>query len=493
MRLVAPLGMTFVFLGALTQYTVVLLTKTSGPISPLQHGLAQFFGVGLWLSAALSVHRLLNWFFWDGLVGRALGGQCPRLFKDLSGTFIFFVALTGIVAEVFGRPVTGLWAASSALAVVVGVALRSVILDVFIGVAINLEQPYKLGDWIQLHHGTPDEDRDVHGKVVEIDWRTTRIRTRDDRVVILPNSMIGTSMITNWMEPDDRNRSSVSLYLDPWLDPDRAAEILVAGATAAVGPGGILAEPAPMARARGVGAEGARYDLYYWWDVTTSSPVDVRDELVRNVLRGLRASGITPSAFRGTWYTPQDPVPQLDPRHPEDRARLLGQVEIFASLEAGEIVQLAESVRVLRLEPGQVLLRAGEAGDTMYVVVEGLLDVEIRMEDLTMKRVGVVGPGRYIGELSLLTGSLRTATLTVRRPSVLYEIQREALVPLFEARPGLVEDLARSIAATQLDDDQAREAHAREIESKEDHEERVAGLLETIRGVFSGITGIFGA
>src|SRR5581483_12330550 len=117
----------------------------------------QYFSYGLqiaiWLSAAYLLNRLIQVFVWDEMVKRALGTTPPRLLSDVCGAVVYLMAITGIVGFVFNQPITGFWASSGVVGLVIGLALRNVILDVFIGLAVNIDRPYHIGDVIMLQSG----------------------------------------------------------------------------------------------------------------------------------------------------------------------------------------------------------------------------------------------------------------------------------------------------------------------------------------------------
>jgi small-conductance mechanosensitive channel len=95
--------------------------------------------IALWLGGAFLVIRLVDLFFWDRLVVRTLGRSVPRLLKDAVGLIIFLFAVAAIVGVVFGESLTGIWATSGVIGIVLGLALRSIILDIFSGLAINVD------------------------------------------------------------------------------------------------------------------------------------------------------------------------------------------------------------------------------------------------------------------------------------------------------------------------------------------------------------------
>lgn len=472
---------------AMAHYHRLLREVPPEAITPLQENFGYLLEVGVWLAFALLIHRVFNRVVWDGIFSRAFDGPTPKLLKDLSGTLIFFLALTAIVGLVFDQPVTGLWATSSAIGLVTGFALKSVILDVFIGLATNIDQPYRIGDWVQVHTGRPDPANDLYGQVLEVKWRTTRILTRDRRVVVVPNSVIGDSTITNFNLPTSLNRHTLSYYLDPWVDPDRAANLLVAGARQGIHDGVLVADPAPRVYAKGTNREGARYDLEVYYDVDAVLPCDAADAASRGVTRSLHAAGLTPSVGRSVFFDNPPRPAQLDPRRPEDRRKLLADVPLLASLDADERAQLSGAESLVHLEADEVLIQRGDPGNSMYVLVEGLLRVHIPVGEDGEEVVRPIRPGSYLGELSLLTGDPRSATVDAELPSTLIEIRQGDLQPLLMARPELAERLAQDVARLQVQDERARSEHAARQDQRAQHEERTQGLLEQMKDIFKGV------
>jgi MFS family permease len=100
--------------------------------------------------------------------------------------------------------------------------------------------------------------------------------------------------------------------------------------------------------------------------------------------------------------------------------RLLTAVPIFAPLPGTAIEHIAGRLVPLRIEPGTVVVREGDAGDRFYVIVEG--EVEVTADG---KIVSQLGPGGYFGEIALLKDVPRTATVTAKTPMVLYALERE--------------------------------------------------------------------
>ena len=123
----------------------------------------------------------------------------------------------GVLATVFEQSITGIWATSGVFGIVVGIALRNVILDVFIGLSMHVEQPFRLGDWVMVHQNR----RDTHiiGQVIEINWRTTRLKTTEKNMIVVPNSRMGEAILTNYMKPKPHFRVDLEFVLDYSVPP----------------------------------------------------------------------------------------------------------------------------------------------------------------------------------------------------------------------------------------------------------------------------------
>src|SRR5216684_5479086 len=168
--------------------------------------------------------------WWLGAAWLAVGflrafvvlGQQPReskLVQDLLAALIYLVATFAIIADVFDLPVRGLLATSGALAIIIGLALQSSLGDVFSGIVLNIERPYRVGDWIIL-------DDTVQGKVIETNWRATHILTGNQDVAIIPNSVIAKSKLVNCSTPTKIHGASIRIKLEPSLTPAAGCNLL---------------------------------------------------------------------------------------------------------------------------------------------------------------------------------------------------------------------------------------------------------------------------
>ena len=128
---------------------------------------------------------------------------------------------------------------------------------------------------------------------------------------------------------------------------------------------------------------------------------------------------VLPALVAVSWV----PVARIDADAPApDTAglRILGSVPIFAPLPGASLEHLASRLVPLRLEPGSVIVRAGDKGDRFYIVVEG--EVEVSQDG---ERVSTLDAGDHFGEIALLRDVPRTATVTARTAVVVYALDRD--------------------------------------------------------------------
>jgi small-conductance mechanosensitive channel/CRP-like cAMP-binding protein len=441
--------------------------------------------IGIWLAAAWAVSRLVDALLSQQFARVRLSWAVPRLVRD-SLTLIFFVAaIGGILANVFGQSLTGFFAASGAMAVILGLALRTVILDIFTGLAINLDRTYQIDDWIEVHHR--DFKHPIAGRIVDINWRTTRIETEDAKQVVIPNNVMSTTMTTNYSLPDRLSRFAITVPLEASVPTERAIRLLVSGAMDAVGPGGPVAQPAPSVLLGDISERGIEYNVRYWIRMGQVPPNTARSAVLRSVMEHLTMAGIEPAYPKEDVYHARMPSRVGAYDAPEARTALLAKVDLFAhTLEQGELEELARRMVERRFRRGEDLLRQGDVGRSMLILAEGLVDVLATPESGGAARsIARRHPGQPIGEMSLLTGGRRSATARALTDVVAFEIAREHLEPLLESRPGLAGALSWLVAERNLQRAQARPDAAGEPEAQAT--QRLSDqILSRMRGLFRG-------
>lgn len=445
--LAIPVALVALFLLAAWYQQQILVKLGIATFTGLRDTLPYVFQTGIWLSLAYLANRVVGLLFWDPIHRRV---PVPRLLRDVTALLIYIIAITGIVGVVFGRPIGPFWAASGVGAIVIGLALRNVILDVFIGLAVNFDRPFGIGDYIKMGTGT-GVTAGPSGRVVELNWRTTRLLTGDGNLVIIPNGRLGELIVTNFSRPEPVGEFEVPIFVDFDVSSERALRVLNGAACSVAGTTGILEDPAPKARLRGVSAQGVEYRIKYFLDPRLAGPAKARHEVLRAVLDQLHRAGLQPAAPSQDVYHAPMPPRTLNAGSAHDRSRLLERVELFQGLSAAERAELSEQMHERVVKENVTLIRRGDAGDSMFVLCEGLLDVRLTMDGSEKEtRIGRLQAGMFFGEMSLLTGEARSATVVTVTDVLVFEIAKEHIARLITRRPELAKELAETVAARKL-------------------------------------------
>jgi small-conductance mechanosensitive channel len=396
------------------------------------NGARRLFASGLevvwWLAAAWLVSGFLRAFL---VLGRR--PRESKLVQDLLSALIYLVAAFAIVAYVFDLPLKGLLATSGVVAIVIGLALQSSLGDVFSGIVLDIERPYRVGDWIIL-------DDAVQGKVIETNWRATHLLTARQDVAIIPNSVIAKAKLVNCSTPTEIHGSSIRVKLDSSLTPAAGRNILN---EALLGSTRIMRAPEPTVTVKDISAEMIEFELSY--SVADVDAVNLaQNELFDRIYRAAGAAGAK--------FAPR--LAGLPKRDEEDRAsgsadRLLAGVSLFASLTRDEKTALASEMRRKDYKPGEVVVTAGTVLQALCIVNRGVLVASAQENDRKIEIIRLVR-GDYFGEMGLLAEEPLNGEITALTRVVIYEISKEALSPLLQARPRMVEELSDSLASRRI-------------------------------------------
>ena len=253
-----------------------------------------------WLVPARLLGITLERFVWVPLEVRT-GRKIPNVVRMFARLVIYILAILGIVAFVFGKPITSLLATSGLMAMIIGLAVQANIANVFSGIVLNMERPFKVGDTIKLNGTT--------GKVVDITWRTTRLRAEEGHMMALANGKVSEAEIHNMSDVQDAF-TRVSFFTHPQYEPERVVGIIREALDTLPE---ITAPDAPTSRSLFIGVECVGGVWVARYDATFTAPGMVRrilmsDELRRAVWHRFREEGIR-------WTTPPDeeeaPLPSV--------------------------------------------------------------------------------------------------------------------------------------------------------------------------------------
>jgi CRP-like cAMP-binding protein len=239
------------------------------------------------------------------------------------------------------------------------------------------------------------------------------------------------------------------------VNPLRVKRVLLAAMRALEEVPGFDDQKMPEVLVKDTSSSGVEYLLRYWirpWDPI--SPTKAEDQVMTSVLQQLHTAGIALAYPKTDLYYAPMPVRQYDGHHHEDLVALLAQLKLFEPLAPRDLEEISESMERHHLQAGETLVREGDKGKSLFVLIEGLLDAFVERGGHE-EPVGRIRPGNCLGEMSLLTGERRTATVRAATEAIVYEISKKPLRHIMERNPMLAEKLAQLLAEHQLETEQA--------------------------------------
>ena len=424
-----------------------------GGLPMIQNSLAAAITL-LW---ALSLIRILNWGILQ--IPAELGWWKPtaKILRDLLTLAVITVVTMVVIHRDFRVNLVGLAATSAVVTAVIGLAAQETLKNLFAGISLQVDSPFEEGDWIDLGSTT--------GVVTSLQLMTTRVRGIDGSITVVPNSRIAVEGLRRF-KPKEPVGQTIDVGLDYSLPPRQAIELLQ---RTLQHNHKVLRHPTPKVWVSTFADSSITYRLLTW----QASALELR-QLKSSVLEQIwyalhRIDQSIPYPIRDIRTKPSPArLPSSDVTL-EQKQRLLASTEIFGHLNDHQLEMLAELASCQSFAPGETVVRQGERGDSLYLVVCGTLEV-FQANANTSTRL----PGRHVadletsdafGEMALCTGEERSASVICQSECVLMEIERKHLLPLLEEQPEILETMGSIMAARrqQLQANKEQRAESRRL------------------------------
>jgi small-conductance mechanosensitive channel len=368
--------------------------------------------------------------------------ELPRIIRDVIRLAIIVLAVLFALKAFLGLEPTALIATSTVLSAVIGLAMQDVLANIFAGISLQIGKPFRVGDWVTVYNQT--------GTVVSTSWRSTRVKTRDNHVIEIPNSNIAKTEIYNYSVPTPLQRRHVEIGVVYGQPPNYVKQTLLEAALASRG---VLSQPEPDVLLTNYGDFAVTYRLRYWLKDFADVP-RTEDRIMTNIWYHFKRAGITiPFPIRDVTMRQLDS--DADRREEEvRRAKIrshLDEVELFGGLSNAERTRLAAAAAERRYAAGEKIVRQGEPGEEFFVIIAGEVRVTVRREGGRAAELGTFGPGFYFGEMSLLTGEPRRATITAVEDTEVLVINKEKFQEIITAHPKITDKLSAAIAKRQAE------------------------------------------
>ncbi|MFQ5721904.1 MAG: cyclic nucleotide-binding domain-containing protein [Candidatus Aminicenantales bacterium] len=383
---------------------------------------------------------------------RGLSFPLPKVLHGLILGIIYLLIVFIILKDVLHVNITPFLATSAILTMILGLAFQGVLSNVLAGMSLHFTQSFRKGDWIQVGS---DE-----GRVIDTNWRETRIHDRYSNIVVLPNNLVASEKITNFSMPIQKSALTISVKASYEAPPSSVFKALL---EAAGDVPEVLAVPSPEAYLLNYDDLGISYLLKFWIkDFDRKYPIMA--EVGRLIWYKFKRSNIEiPVPLADKVGRVLRSIKEKEVFLAEEKKRERNYLDLLNSSflryqqgkKAGELMvsekvirDLAQAVKRVKYAPGEIIFKQGERGEKCYLISSGKIRGEIVYEDKGKKHksVFVVKAGDIFGEMSLFTGLPRTATGIVEEETELLEIRAEDFGLLLDKNPKLAEIIAEIVS-----------------------------------------------
>ena len=420
----------------------------------------------LWSILAFLGVRALNAITFDFVFRIRRGYEAPALVRNIFSMVAFTILFVLIFQHIYSEVNLGaLFTTSAIFGVIIGLALQDTLGNFFAGISLHADRPFQVGDVIVV-------GQQKHTGVVEtINWRAVKLRTFQNHIVLVSNSIAAKEAI----EVAPRDNLNARLIYFSTIYTDSPAKTIHVVREAVRDADNVSEKITPIVRIRNLGDSALEWEIKYWLE--DYARYNDTDALIRQrTWYALRRNGLT-FAFPTRTLHLQRKVAARPTTAEDDIADRLSAVDVFAPLSTDELRQLAMATVGHVFAPGETLIRAGDEGSSMFVVHNGRVQVQLT-ESGKSRPVAVLSEGNFFGEMALFTGEPRIASVVALEETEVLEIGHAAMKHLFETNPSLVESISWTIA-------ERRAGLAASAEqSAPDSIAESAGLLTSIKHFF---------
>jgi len=376
---------------------------------------------------------------------RRQGPPPPSLLDSVVSVLLYGIGVGAIASQWFDVELTPFLATSAVVGAVVGLALQDTLGNLFAGIALHSEAPVHVGDWVRVG------DRD--GRVEQVSWRAMRLRTWDGDTLTVPNNEVARHAVLNYSHPRAPHSRVIVIGVNYHTPPNRVIGIL----RKVIEQVGLLEDPPSGVRIVGYLESAIHYEIRYYF-AAYDDYRRLEGEIYRLIWYHFRRHGIEiPFPVRDVFLHRAAPAVQSRETPADRLERALRTVDLFRPLSDDELRKVMARSRPLHYAAGERVIEEGSPGDSFFIIDQGQVLVSKRMGGAD-REIARLMEGQFFGEMALLTGERRSATIEAATDVDLFMIDKPAFQEILAANPTIAVDIStllseRREALTHAQDD----------------------------------------
>ena len=436
---------------------------------PWRDGVVKHLGAVTLLLGVFVFLALVRRYFWEGWFEKQSQMKAPKFLSQLVGLVIVVAAGLFVAGFIYGKSIQGAIFGSTVVVGIVGFAMQDLLGNIIAGIALEIGKPFKPGDWLVV------EGR--HAEVIEVNWRSTRLRNNDAVYIDIPNKSIAGANIVNLSYPTREHAIRLTVGFDYAVPPNFVKDCLVRATASAPG---VLPKPPPKVYLKEFSDSAILYEIKFWLE-DESRFNDILDAIKTNVWYEAQRNGIRiPFPIRTVQIERAKAAAQPSMEAVRGSVRKQPFLQL---LDSAQTDRLLASARLQRFGRGERVIEQGRDGGSMFMLLRGDASVVVKANS-SETQVATLRDGDFFGEMSLLTGEPRSATVVAQTDCEMWEIGKEVLAEILQENHPLVEKLSDLLAKRRLENEGLlASAHPAAV-MQEKHREYRASFLSKLKSFF---------
>lgn len=410
-------------------------TQMSELAGELLRNLFRILKIVLWFTLVIGFIRFLN----AAIFGRAIRStssyELASLVRNIVIVIIYIISFFLIFQSQYPKiDLTALFTGSTIIGIVVALALQDTLGNLFSGLALQADAPFQIGDVVNIaNKGT--------GVVENITWRGVKIRTFQNKLLIIGNSVLGKETI----EVAPKNNLNARLVFFNTLytaSPTKTIQLIREAVRQVEN---VSPKIRPIVRIRNLGDSGIEWEIKYWLE--DYSKYNTTDALVRQrVWYSFQRENIHFAYPTRTLYIEKDATAEAVVESENEIYERIKEADIFAPLSEEETEKIADAAHLRVFAPDEAIVQKDQPGGSMFIVHKGSVEIQTVDDAGEKQSVGILREGNVFGEMSLLTGEPRSATVVARDEAQVLQIGKHCLKPILDENPNLINLLSKIVA-----------------------------------------------
>ena len=368
--------------------------------------------------------------------------ELPNITRDLILITCYAVLFVIVLRFKSNINLTGILTTSAVLTVVVGFAAQTTLSSLISGLILQIERPFGLGDWIKL-----GENR---GRVIGITWKSTRLLTRQDVLVYIPNAEITNKSFLNYSKPNPRLVARIYIGIEYGAPPNTVREVIIQVLNQHPK---VLKLPPPEIYLVTFGDFAITYEIRFYHN-NYADERRIKSDINTQLWYALRRNHIKiPFPIRDVHHKHVERRFQekelAAQKSSADIEGLLERVSVFSALSEELRTQIAKRSEIIEYGAGEFIVRQGDQGDSLYIIRTGLCGIYIKGNGTQEKRIATIDSGGFFGEMSLLTGEPHSATVRAMEDTSVIIIDKENFSKILTDNPSISVQLGEILAERQ--------------------------------------------